>query len=79
MQASHVSRRSVLKQTGALLSGLALSRLATGATTAPGSSPASAAGTIVIEALAPFFRASISALVKPTRETQPIGAQKVKG
>ncbi len=48
MQASQVSRRSVLKQTGALLSGLALSRLATGAPAAPDSSPAAAAGTIVI-------------------------------
>jgi len=48
MQASNISRRSVLKQTGALLSGLALSRLATGAPATPVSSPAAAAGTIVI-------------------------------
>ena len=38
-----------------------------------------AAGTSVIVALAPFFSASISALVKPTRETQPMGEQKVNG
>ena len=48
MQTSTVSRRSVLKQTGAVLSGLALSRLAAGAPAASSSRPAAAAGTIVL-------------------------------
>jgi len=48
MQTSTVSRRSVLKQTGVLLSGLALSRLASGAAGSSAPSPAAAAGTIVI-------------------------------
>ena len=38
-----------------------------------------ASGTIVSVALLPFLNCAISSAVKPTRDTQPIAAQKVNG